>query len=356
MKRIRLLYWTLALLALLCATACSAPRIVWDFETGDDIESDPLVVDGTVYFGSLDRYMYALDTKSGHLRWKFRAEQMIFSPPVVGNGTVYFGDSDGYFYALNAQTGAQIWRTDVGPKSGIYSRSRPAIAAGRVYFEASHDFPKSVFVVHALDAATGQEEWQHPGAGPAVSDGVLYFGDETSFYAWDPQSERERWRFQTDSRAASSSITSSGLVYFGDDDGFVYAVDVRTGEQRWKFKTRESLIYTPAVTEGTIYIGSSDGTLYALNAETGKEQWRFTKKEDINRPAVRDGIVYVTSREGYLYALDAKIGEEKWSTRSRLRLTEAWTIGPYRTHSSPAVDGMVYFGSEDDYLYAVKMD
>ena len=38
---------------------------IWMFETGDSIESTAAIADGRVYFGSLDRFFYALDLKTG---------------------------------------------------------------------------------------------------------------------------------------------------------------------------------------------------------------------------------------------------------------------------------------------------
>src|SRR5215203_4869976 len=37
---------------------------LWSFEAGGDVESSPAVVDGTVYFGSGDRFIYAIDVQT----------------------------------------------------------------------------------------------------------------------------------------------------------------------------------------------------------------------------------------------------------------------------------------------------
>ena len=43
----------------------SSPRLLWRFQTGDDVWSSPAVVDGVVYVGSTDNYVYALDAETG---------------------------------------------------------------------------------------------------------------------------------------------------------------------------------------------------------------------------------------------------------------------------------------------------
>ncbi|WP_425604810.1 PQQ-binding-like beta-propeller repeat protein [Halobellus marinus] len=37
----------------------------WRFETDGSVDSSPVVVDGTVYVGSMDNHVYALDAASG---------------------------------------------------------------------------------------------------------------------------------------------------------------------------------------------------------------------------------------------------------------------------------------------------
>jgi outer membrane protein assembly factor BamB len=75
-------------------------------------------------------------------------------------------------------------------------------------------------------------------------------------------------------------------------------------------------------------------------------KWEFETGSTVNSPAVVDGVVYFGSRDNHLYAVDIQIGAEKWKFE---------TGGVYT--SSPAVsDGVVYIGSFAswvNYLYAV---
>jgi len=46
--------------------------LLWEFATGDKISSSPTIgPDGTVYFGSFDNKVYALDGKTGAKKWEF---------------------------------------------------------------------------------------------------------------------------------------------------------------------------------------------------------------------------------------------------------------------------------------------
>ncbi|KDR58844.1 outer membrane protein assembly factor BamB family protein [Limnospira platensis] len=72
--------------------------------------------------------------------------------------------------------------------------------------------------------------------------------------------------------------------------------------------------------------------------------WKFTAESSIrSSPAVSEGVIYFGSRDNHLYALDAKTGKERWRFQ-----TQGWI------DSSPSVsEGIVYFGSGDNHLYAL---
>jgi serine/threonine-protein kinase len=60
---------------------------------------------GTVYVGSDDHEVYALDAVTGRVRWTHATGGFVESSPVVAGGTVYVGSDDHRVYALNAATG-----------------------------------------------------------------------------------------------------------------------------------------------------------------------------------------------------------------------------------------------------------
>jgi hypothetical protein len=73
----------------------------WKFETEGSVESSPAIgSDGTVYVGSRDTHLYAINP-DGTLKWKFETEDYVTSSPAIGDdGTVYVGSDDGYLYAI----------------------------------------------------------------------------------------------------------------------------------------------------------------------------------------------------------------------------------------------------------------
>jgi len=75
---------------------------LWSVETGDRVTSSPTVVGDTVYIGSDDDAVYALDAGDGSEQWRFETGDSVRSSPAVADGTVYVGSSDSRVYALDA--------------------------------------------------------------------------------------------------------------------------------------------------------------------------------------------------------------------------------------------------------------
>src|SRR6185295_19272730 len=116
----------------------------WRFVTEGDVMSSPTVLGQTVYVGSGDGRLYALDRTAGTKKWAFDAGNPIPSSPAVGGGAVYVGTRDGHFFAVDAASGRQRWKFATGPlmpwpwghESGDVYTSSPAFADGTVYFGA----------------------------------------------------------------------------------------------------------------------------------------------------------------------------------------------------------------------------
>ena len=62
-------------------------------------------MDGVVYFGSQDKNVYAIGAWSGSLIWKYATGGVIESSPAVVNGKLYIGVDDGYLYCLDVNQG-----------------------------------------------------------------------------------------------------------------------------------------------------------------------------------------------------------------------------------------------------------
>ena len=93
--------------------------------------------DGTVYVGSYDKKLYAINGKTGVKLWEFETGDKVRSSPALGSdGTVYVGSHDNKLYALNGKTGIKLWEFETG--GDVYSS--PAISSdGTVYIGSDNN-------------------------------------------------------------------------------------------------------------------------------------------------------------------------------------------------------------------------
>lgn len=215
---------------------------LWSYTTGNGVYSSPAIApDGTIYIGSTDGYLYAINP-DGSLKWRFTEPAPYISfnaaPMVDGDGTIYARRNNGYLYALNPN-GTLKWKTQV-----YYDTwAAPALGSdGTIYVVGEDPAHSYAECVHAI----------------RPSDGVIL------------------WSFDAGNTIYSGPVVApDGTIYFGSTDTKVYAVDPTTHQLKsgWPVVTGGWVISSPAIArDGTIYVGSYDGKLYALNPN-GTYKW-----------------------------------------------------------------------------------
>jgi outer membrane protein assembly factor BamB len=248
----------------------------------DYLQSSPIHHGGTVYVGSANGVLYAVDRETGQERWRYQADGKIRSTPVVDGRNVYFGSWDGHLYAVGALEGNLVWRFDTG---GIVQGS-PALGAGRVIVGSRSA------TVFAVDARTGTEAWRYVHedgswveSSPVFADGVIYIGssDALSLLALDVETGQPIWDFETGGWSWSTPYLAGGVVYIGGLSAFPYyfdgidlrggfhAVDQESGASLWEFSPGRvegyitgGVFSTPVLVDGVVYVAGLDGRLYAL--------------------------------------------------------------------------------------------
>lgn len=330
----------------------------WEFETEGEITGSAAVVGGTVYIGSRDGNVYALDADSGDYLWEFDTESSVRSSPAVvpapddggdGDRRVYVGNQEGVVFALNADSGESVWR--FGTDNSVISS--PVFVEKTVYVGSQDN------TLYAIDATDGTERWTFETgwfveSSPAVADGTVYVGsDDNTVYALDAEEGELLWEFATGDRVRSSPAVADGTVYVGSLDQSLYALDAESGDMQWEFGTGGAVTSSPAVVttgsgasaSGTVYVGSRSNRLYAVDTESGEERWQFDTGRPIRAsPAVADGTVYVGSSSQNVYGIDAESGDQLWQFDTGRPVSAA-----------PAVVGeTVYIGSTNQKVYALR--
>ena len=309
--------------------------------------SGGVVSDGTLYIGSAEGDLLALDAGSGETRWRFKligeeAERAVYGQPAITEDALYLGGYDGILYALSPH-GELLWQERVG------------------------------------GAIVG---------GPTVVDDLVLVGDSSgALYAFDIEERLSRWVFSTGGKVWSTPAVAEGVAYIGSLDHNVYAVDVRNGEEIWRFPVGGAVTASPLVVKGRVYIGAFDGVFYALDAATGAEVWRFDGAESWywSHAVADETTLYAPSLDGNLYALELATGRLRWTIETEGAIVGAPAIvfgmiavpsadGKIRLanlHDGSAVnvcnvghevrttlvesDGTVYFGARDRSIRAISV-
>ena len=117
---------------------------LWEFKAGNGIRSSAIGYDGTVYIGSDDHKLYALNGKNGRKVWEFETGDAVRSSPSIGpDGTVYVGSNDRKLYAINGSTGDKLWDIELGfpinAVDNLSMSSTPAIGPdGIIYLDVQY--------------------------------------------------------------------------------------------------------------------------------------------------------------------------------------------------------------------------
>lgn len=317
-------------------------KINWQFRTGGIIRCKPTVANGVVYFTSDDGNIYSLNSKTGDTIWTFYIGNDIKrvlpgltnpagdvywdymqSSPYLYNGTVYIGSGDSCLYAVDAQKGSLKWKV----KTGGIIRLSPCVYEGVVYVGSFDGF------IYAFNADDGAKVWvfdargqyNHVQPSPRVANGILYCGARNPFfYAIDAKTGKEIWKHCFDfSWVESSAAIADGKVYVGSSDlNTIFSFDAKTGNVNWVLKIHNDTWSSPCYDNGTIYIGLASygsradtltgGGILAINAADGTEKWKIECGNSIfiggvvSSPTVYNDVVFYGSLDGKVYAVENK--------------------------------------------------
>jgi len=338
---------------------------VWSFNAKAPIRSTAVASSISVFFGSSDGKLYALDKSTGKTKWAFNSGFSIESSPALDKGKIFFSNNKQTLFALDATTGRKIWKCDFG---------------GNKNYDWAFDYYYS---------------------SPTIKNDFIVIGAKDGYvYKINEANGQIVWKFQTENIVRSTPAIDDNTVYFGDVDGILFAVDFTTGREKWKFLTvghglknedfgfdRRGIISSPSIKDDKVFVGCRDGLFYAVNKKTGKEIWRVDHEVSwvISSLAVKDTIVVTGTSDGrFVQAVSSNSGHPIWKTRTSnivwsspvicndkvyigsgegvlycLDLYTGQIINRFQTSgsifSSPVIsDSLLFFGSDDGKFYALK--
>jgi outer membrane protein assembly factor BamB len=147
----------------------------------------------------------------------------------------------------------------------------------------------------------------------------------------------------------------------------LYCVRKRDGVPLWAMDLEHRPQFEPAVSDRMVYVFVRN-KLVGIDRMAGQVLWRLSPEfAPSAAPCVAEPNLYVPAWDNRLYAIEIRGRERVYSTAGLARKTFSTTEHYIRsawhktTHghilATPSlVEGFLYFGSEDGYVYAVSVD
>ena len=361
------------------------PSILWSapFISGNLFVSPSISIgyDGILYLGSNDGYVYALNPSNpanNHIKWKtqvnntgrvpFTSPNSMYTTPLIApDGTIYLGSNEGYMYALNP-SGTLKWSYH----AGYPLQSSPIMdSSGSIYFGAGHS-------IYAIGDAgyRAYDKWLAPfdtsanvNSSPALGqNGYLYFGSDDGYlYAVHSFTGIQKWSLNLslpDTNVhpiyTSATVDGSNNVIIGNGsymDGSLNYIDGLTGAPIWQtsYDIKNGPMYnTVAVNGNTIYL-STIAYVYAIDRVTGNKKWHFNTTNCYYTSPVVDisGTIYVgaidaLTNQGIIHALT--------DNGSTVGVNWTYSSGVVERFAPPILgtNKTIYISSTANKIYAIK--
>jgi outer membrane protein assembly factor BamB/tetratricopeptide (TPR) repeat protein len=319
-------------------------KVLWRFHASGPIEAPPCVGEETVFVGSLDRMLYALNRDNGQLRWK--CSMGIFgdigSPPMRSGGSVIAASRNGRLVGLDPDTGAIRWEKKVETPVAMC-----AFEVGGICFVRAGKARKKLF---AVDARTGKFRWTYEAPAPIPVEpalsrfGLLIGCENRTIYVVDAISGKKTDEYAIRSVPSSPPSVIGGFLLVGCTDGTLAIADLKKRKVARPFAADGAILSRPVASEGLVFVGSADGNLYALDMPDGFKRWAFKTKGPVrSAPTISEGMLYFSSDDGYLYALMPKTGSLRWR----------YHLGGEMVPAPRIVGGKIYAGSGSSRFFTI---
>ena len=287
-------------------------NMTWTYQspTSGSWQATPLVADGIMYLTQRPNDVVALDAVTGRVFWMYRYNNASEIGVCCGannrglailGDTLFMGTLDAHLVAIDTKSGMPIWKTKVADSKLGYSLTvAPLAIKDRVIVGLGGGEFGIRGAIAAFDAKTGKELWRfHTIPGPGEP------GHET----WEPcppnpatYCDSEAWThggasvWVTGSYDPALNLTYWGLGNAGPDyngdqrpgDNLytcsVVALDLDTGKLKWHYQFTPHDVYdydsvqVPVLADITfqgaplkaMLWANRNGNFYVLNRETGK--------------------------------------------------------------------------------------
>lgn len=271
---------------------------------------------GNLYFGSENGLVYAVSQSEGELLWTREVPGEVLAAPAVDEGKVVVHTSAGNLVALDAVTGEQQWQLrNEQPSLTLRSMATPVTTGGAVLYGRAdgrlgiallaNGQPVRDTRIASPRGATELERMVDVAAKPVILGDILFtIAYNGQLTAHQLISGQELWKRQY--QGSQDLSTDGRQLYISDSRSHLFAVDARSGMELWSNTELENRQLTASVVFGDYLVaGDAEGYLYWFDRQSGvlKSLQRIDSEGLYVAPVVAGDTLYVQSRGGDLVAI-----------------------------------------------------
>ncbi|QBL93020.1 Outer membrane protein assembly factor BamB [Komagataeibacter saccharivorans] len=172
------------------AVSAETGKLKWRVNIQAPGRSAPTLVNGRLFFGTIDEHLYCVDAENGNILWSYAAtsaDTVIYGQPApaVADGVVLAGFGSGDLVALRAEGGEVVWADTLGSTNGQEAlidfscvHGMPVIVDGTAYAISTGS------VLVAIDMRSGRRLWER---GISGQNTPLVIGDWIFLVSMDEQ-------------------------------------------------------------------------------------------------------------------------------------------------------------------------
>jgi len=289
-------------------------------------ETNPIVVDGVMYFTTALNNVFAVDARTGQERWHYAYD---YEGRTVANccssnnrgvavygGRVFMGTLDARLVALDASTGKQLWTVQVGDNdAGYHITATPIVIGDRVITGVSGGEQGCRCYVDAYSTATGKMLWRWYTI-PSPADGG-WWGPWRTQDEWGQSFHRNIAAEKADSAKYADAWQHGGAPMWhhpaydpdlgllimnignaapdndasirpGDNlySSSIVAVDVRTGKLKWYYQevAHDQWDYDATTPPVLVNVTDANGKTVKAVAEAGKDGFVYVLDRATGKP------------------------------------------------------------------------
>ncbi len=256
------------------AFQASDGRVVWSTQDKGAHQSQVIVYDKNIIYGTIEGRLYSRDRLSGKLKYEVALGAAVETSPIIQNGRMFIHTRNHQIFCLDAVSGKILWayKRSVPYLTTLQGVSTPLVQANRVFV----GFADGTLV--ALSLEEGVLVWESKvvngqkfidaDTGPTLFQGKLFIGSQANQLASvNPSTGILERRFPY--TMTSKPLIYQGNLVFGTADGEVVSLDKEFQEVK-KIKITDYAISAITPWKNGLVVGGSGGQLFWLDL---KNDW-----------------------------------------------------------------------------------